>query len=192
MSKPRSETTGLVPRLSEGGPVLLGESRHQVWHRDPEGDVEFAWFHLPTPVKVEHVQKAAVQCWNQWYEWYTAPQTQGIYRDGHLKGFGQDKVPTSKPRIRGPFIVPEYDELDMATYVIECRWKRRTPLIVSLEGAEELALTEYPDDYSEFFSNLSALSADPSLEREARRNARDIPAIAKREEEFRGHSRLMA
>ena len=187
--KPRGNSTGLVSRMDGPGVAILSGNRHEVCHLNPQGDVEGAYFDLPMPVKVEHVRKAALETWNLWYEWQNASQTMPVYRGGHLLGFGQDKTPTTEPRVKGPFVVPEYDRLDMARYYILCRWKRRTPLIVTLDEAEELSQTEMPEDadmYGEFFTNLSNLGADPNLERMARYNARDLPEIARTEREFQG------
>lgn len=187
----RTKTQG-VARVQGDAPAILPEARHELWTLNPKGDLEGCYFDLPTPVKLEHVQKAAVVTWNLWYEWKSASQTTPIYREGQFLGMGEDKEPTEEPRIRGPFTVPDYDRLDFARYYMICRWKRRTPLLISLDEAAEYAeMGDAPDDeemFSEFFKNLRAVSLDSNLEREARRNAKDFPEIAKREEEF--HERL--
>lgn len=193
--KPRHESQG-VARVGAGVPVILPEARHEIWTLNPEGDLEGCYFDLPTPAygvapPLNWVQKAALETWQLWNAWYTAPQTQPIYRGGQLLGFGQDKQPTSEPRIRGPFRIPDYDELDMARYYMTCRWRRCSPLIVSLDEAALYAETEAPDDeemFEVFFRNLHSLNADPNFEREARKHARELSAIAAREEEL--HQRL--
>lgn len=183
----RTETLG-VARVSGNAPALLTESRHELWNLNPMGDLEGCYFDLPTPVKLEHIQKAAVTTWNLWFEWKSASQHTPIYREGQFLGMGEDSQPTEEPRIRGPFTVPEYDRLDLARYYMTCRWKRRSPKLISLDEAIQYAeMGEAPDDeemFSEFFKNLRGVGSDPNLEREARKHAKELPEQAKREEEY--------
>lgn len=158
MLKPSTVVKG-SPRFQGAGPIILPEARHEIWHQNPQGDMEGAFFDLPIPVKKEHVQKAALQCWRNWVS---------------MQG-GEDKQASSEPRIIGPYYIPEYNALDMARYYMLCRWKRTRPLLVSVDVAELYATTEAPDAeemFRVFLANMGELSKTPlgQLEQATRRN----------------------
>lgn len=154
--KSRTEVQGRA-RVSEGLPAVLPEMRHEVWTQDPAGDLDGAFFDLPTPVSLAMVQKGALDCWRNWVEMKAKEHCQ----------------PVSEPQIRGPFRIPDYDQLDMARYYMVVRWRRTKPLLITLDEASEFDGLAYPSPetmYRNYFANLGALSRLPlpQMEREAK------------------------
>lgn len=167
----RTEVVGKA-RVSGDLPAILPEARHELWSHDPRGDLDGAFFDLPTPVRLEHVQKAARQCWDKWVA---------------LKRF-EGLEPASEPRVVGPFRVPTHDQLDVARYYMLARFRRWRPRLITLDEAEEYFGLEMPSPeemYSNFFANLAALSEKPlaEMEKETRR-LEEYKRVAEREREF--------
>lgn len=157
--KPRGGVVGMPARVSDGHVAILPDNRHELWHLNPRGDVDACFFDLLSPVKLEHVQAKARQTWDGWVA---------------MKG-REGQVATTQPRIKGPFLIPSYDELDMRRYYMMCRWKRTSPLLLSIDDAAVYAMTEGPDPevmYDQFLANLHNLTvADRNqIEREALAN----------------------
>jgi hypothetical protein len=127
------------PRVLPGAPTILPENRHELWHLDDRGDWEVAYFDLPVgPNMGNHMVKAAKTTWSKWV-------------DMQARSERGSKVPTTEPRIVGPYVIPQVEDLDYRRYMMIARWKQTKPILADLDTASQIAEAEVPSGFTGLF-----------------------------------------
>jgi len=156
----------------DGGKPGLWTPQVELMHEDPAGDVYATYFRLPKGAADRHVEKCFQEVGQKFIE--------AMGKDGW-------EVNGKSVRCFGPFTEPGIIErLDEDLYYIVARFRRRKPLIITIEQAELMEATprvRHPGrDFFKFiqwFSNLS----DSEKEQEARQR-RGLAEQAERQREL--------
>lgn len=180
----RTEVQGIA-RVSDGLPAVIPERRHELWTRDPAGDLDGCQFDVPKGVSADSIEKACKQTYAKWIDMKAqenmVPASSPVGWVGAMY-YGRQVV------VFGPFRMPDYDQLDMERRYIVRRWKRTKPLLISLDEAAEYEGLRGPntnDMYANFFANMRNLSNErlEIVERAAREQKR-LEAVARENDEW--------
>ncbi|KKM81263.1 hypothetical protein LCGC14_1331560 [marine sediment metagenome] len=160
------------PTVDRQHSLTIHDPRVELWEQEG-GNPIFTYFRVPTGTKEDLVQREFHKVGRKWLS--------NMYKDGWI---AIDKTVSCL----GPYLIPEYGELDMCTYYIGAMFKRRTPQVLTIEQAESLMsaipIRKRPGrDVRGFLDQLAKLPFS-TLEQQARQD-RDLAQTAKDETKLR-------
>lgn len=146
-----------------GGNTAKAERSHSLVHFDPRVEVwepeggapMFTYFQLPmktrhgvpVPPSNDHVEKAFLETGKKWLN--------SMHKDGWIA------IERSVACL-GPYLIPDIGNLDMWTFYIGCRFKRKYPQILTLDQEQTLRDTPHTQDptgrdFRKFLSRIANL-----------------------------------
>lgn len=150
-------------RIIENDTLLARRPRVAIWHADDAGDWHELQYKLPKGISAAAQEKALLYMGRRWIDWKARQ--------------GWECDPRSI-RPAGPFPCAELDEQDMETFVIQARFRRTRPLLMTLDEAS--AVFESQPQAPQDGAILTQLAQRPDLieanargKREARQRARE-------------------
>ncbi len=150
---------------------VLHDPKVELWEQ-PGGNLQFTYFHVPDTTSDDAVRKEFLKVGRRWLD--------NMAKDGWV-------AVEHSIACLGPYVLPDYDQLDMKTFYIGARFHRRRPQLITIEDAEVLQSVEpVKRPGREFLRFLESIAKLPAvlLERQAQ-VARDLKKRAEEEAKLR-------
>jgi len=126
--------------------LTLHDPHVELWHQEG-GNPMFTYFHVPIGTRRELVDREFLKVGKKWLA--------SMAKDGWI-------AQESSVACLGPYVIPDYTELDMVQYFIGATFIRRKPQILTIEQAETIERAPRTKkkpgrDVREFLSRLQQL-----------------------------------